>query len=95
VQVGVEDRHGLQREDLVHQLGQLRSRLHVQIHLQRAPRELVEVVHLPAPRLGLARVPVTRDESRLTTSATSTNTTSVTELAGSAARLKLRLPRRE
>ena len=57
MQVGVEDRHRLQREDLVHQFGQLRSRLHVEIHLQRAPGELVEVVHLPAPGLGLAGMP--------------------------------------
>ena len=56
MQVRVEDGHRLQREDLMHQFGQLRSRLLVKIHLQRAPRELVEIVHLSAPRLGLSGI---------------------------------------
>ena len=56
VQIGVEDRDGFEVEDIVHQLGQLRSGLDVQVHLQGAPRELVEILHLPAPRLRLARV---------------------------------------
>ena len=52
VQIRIEYRHRLQRENLMHQFGQLRSRLLVKIQLQRAPRELVEVVHLAAPGLG-------------------------------------------
>ena len=56
MQIGVEHRHRLKIEDLVHQLGQLRARFHVQVHLQGSPRELVEILHLPAARLGLARV---------------------------------------
>jgi hypothetical protein len=69
VQVGVEDRDGLQREDLMHQLGQLRPRLECEIHLQRAPGELVQVVHLERPRLscagvGLGVLPEVDDQNR-------------------------------
>ena len=53
MQVGVEDRDGFERKDFMHQLGQLRPRLDVQIQFQRAPGELIEIAHLPAPRLGL------------------------------------------
>ena len=49
VQVGVKDRDRLEREDLVHQFGQLRPGLDVKIHLQGAAGELVEIVHLAAP----------------------------------------------
>ena len=87
VQIGVEDRHRLKREDFVHQFRQLRPRLDMEIHLQRAARELVEVVHLAAPGLRLPACSVTRAESRLTTSAVSTKASRVTELAGSAAEL--------
>ena len=52
VQIGIEDHHRLQREDLVHQFSQLRARLDVKIHLQGAARELVEIVHLAAPGVG-------------------------------------------
>ena len=56
VQIGIEDRDRFEIEDFMHQLGQLRARFHVQIHLQGPPREFVEVFHLPAARLGLAGV---------------------------------------
>ena len=56
MQVGVEHRDGFKVENLMHQLGQLLARFHVQIHLQSPPRELVKVFHLAAPRLGLAGV---------------------------------------
>ena len=56
MQIGIEDRDCFEIEDLLHQVGQLLTRLHVQIHLQCAPRELVEIVHLPAAQLGLARM---------------------------------------
>jgi hypothetical protein len=59
VQVGIEDGHRFKRKYLVDQLGQLRTGLHVQVHLQGAAGELVEVVHLAAPGLSLARVSVT------------------------------------
>jgi hypothetical protein len=49
VQVRIKDRHGFQSECIVHQFGQLQPRFEMKVHLQRAPRELVEVVHLPAP----------------------------------------------
>ena len=56
MQVGVEDGHRFKIEDLVHQLGQLRPRLHMKVHLQGAASEFIEVVHLAAPRLSLASV---------------------------------------
>ncbi len=56
VQVCVEDDHRLQRENFVHQFGQLRARLHVQVHLQGAAGELKQVLHLAAPGLGLPGV---------------------------------------
>ncbi len=57
MQVGIEDCHGLQSEDFMDQFGQLRPRLEVKIHLEGAPREFVQVVHLFAPGLGLPGVP--------------------------------------
>ena len=54
MQVSVEDHDRLQRKNLVDQLRQLRPGLDVQVHLQGAAGELVEIVHLAAPRLGLA-----------------------------------------
>ena len=56
VQIGVEDDDGLEGKDLVDQFSELRTRLDVQVHLQRTTRELVEILHLSAPRVRLTRV---------------------------------------
>ena len=49
-------RDRFKRKDLVDEFGQLRSRLNMQVQLQRAARELIKVLHLVAARLGLARM---------------------------------------
>ena len=56
MQIGIEDGHGLERKNLVHELGQLRPGLHVKIHLQRAASELIQIVHLAAPGFSRPRV---------------------------------------
>ena len=73
VQIGIEEGHRFQRKDLVDQFDKLRAGLHMQIHLQRAPRELVEVVHLAAPGIRLARVLSDARGKAATTSAVKTN----------------------
>ena len=56
---------------IVDQFHQLRTRLHVKIHLQRAACELVEIVHLAAPGfsrprvLGNSRGQATHNKSRV------------------------------
>ena len=56
MQIGIEDDDGFERKNFMHQFGELRARLDVQIHLQGAARELVEVVHLAAPGVRLPGV---------------------------------------
>ncbi len=62
VQIRIEEDNRFESEYFVDQFRKLRAGLDMQVHLQRAPRELVEIVHLAAPRIGLPGM--LRDASR-------------------------------